>query len=1456
MTDDSSCPGTPGNSAAPVPRANESGESAGVGKPKKHWIRRLIWAVVILLVLVGVLLVAAPRIASSGWGKARMEAAAGDALAGSVTLERLGLSWFGSQTVGGFTLTDPDGANVVTFDELTVDASLFALATGSRDLGTVRITGLVADVNADEQGQTNLQRAVAAEAPAEPATPAETDEPFRLPVTGTVEIISAKARIAKPGFEPVDVDDLNATLRISSLGGPLDLKFSATPTQGRLAGNVSVDATIGGFDQTGALRPEALTVSAKVNIADLPVEGLDTLLSMNGLLAAALGDRLDIDLVTRRHDDGTQAVQFSAEAANLVVTSRSSIDQNLAARGSGRISFKVTPAFALALAKRAAGEADAPLGHPVLIELDLQRFVAPVGPFDPSKIALAGKLTASDGHLTFAEPVGRVAWSNASAQVDTQNLAQRVEFAVSADTQAGGTDETAPTNGAVRVAGSAAELFDDAGRFQPDRLAVDADANLTSLPVGLIDTLAGQGGLLVEAIGEQMNVEVTATSTSARRIDAVVTVSSTGLDARVPLTLTERVALTEPATVDLRVARKVVDRYLAADSPVHPQSNLAAHLVIDSFSLPRPAAGEPFFQPARTQLHGTLTLDAFELPGLVEDARTTVKSLSVNVNVDGTEAAAFNAAAELKFSLNGALALLGGPAAKLTAGVDGSLAPPFDFSIAAVTLSAVSEEMDIDIDLGLEDGVVHLRRPAKIHTTVSPGLMTRLGWAPDGKPVLGEPVRVRLNIKRGSMPVEPMSLEKAEAQLALAIDAVRLADVPQVDRLTLTDTSATAELRQGRLTAKLTGKTGVTLAEQTHTGTIDASVDLASALKGMKLRLADAKGTITAAVHDLPTALVDTLAEQDGLIAAAIGPMVHLKATYQPADEGAIDLVVNGQHLALDAGLKMRDGLTATRPAKIDFTLTPALFARLTEPAEGGEPAAITLIEPVKMTGRMTRLNLPARRDGRGGFRPAEAAMVASLSAEPAPLRQTDTDTTIILRNLAGSVDATELAKGAKVQLAADISRTGAAQPGKLDVAANLTDLFDRQGLFNREGLSVDLSAEATQLPLALVDELGGFDGLMPSALGQTANVQATAKLQRMTGPITLDLSAEHARAHVDGRIADGFLTLTRDATAEFTVTEALSRRFINHPLLRQAVRSQQPVTITLYAQADVEANGQTTRLPLRVPVTDFHLNALQLPRATIDPGQMVVRNAGLIKLLTDLPQRLSRVSRGRKPGERATGDEMVAWFTPVDLSLIDGVARYSRMEMLLGSDYQIATWGTLNLSDGPVTIDGHRIPAGHGRMMLGLAERSLRRVYGIALYEDQPNYVDQFPMTGPIDTLGPDRQDMIGRITLLTTASATGKGGDQIIAIGTLADRLLRRASDQERDWDAPPPPRKPFPWPEEQKPAEGQQTPEQPQQQDQAAPKKSQAEQTTEPAQPKRRPEDELRDAARKALEDLFGN
>ena len=80
----------------------------------------------------------------------------------------------------------------------------------------------------------------------------------------------------------------------------------------------------------------------------------------------------------------------------------------------------------------------------------------------------------------------------------------------------------------------------------------------------------------------------------------------------------------------------------------------------------------------------------------------------------------------------------------------------------------------------------------------------------------------------------------------------------------------------------------------------------------------------------------------------------------------------------------------------------------------------------------------------------------------------------------------------------------------------------------------------------------------------------------------------------------------------------------------------------------------------------------------------------------------------------------MTAEFTPFKAKVEDGIATYSRSDIVIGGSFKVATWGQIDLVKDEVN------------MILGITAETLDKAFGLENLE--PDYVLEIPMKGPSD--------------------------------------------------------------------------------------------------------------------------
>ena len=317
-------------------------------------LRATLWGGLVLIIILGVVGIFLPQIAS-GLAPGIVAGQSGSAVAGKLSVDSVALSWGGPQRVEGFKLASADGTQIVT-GTVETTASLMGLIRGGLDLGEINLSKLRADIVRDEQGVTNIQRAVAkpgvilpAKGPAQPEAAPVGSGGIKLPegLRARVKIREVKATFIdrsgmKAGAAPmiVTLENIEANANLEP-GKPLsiDLSASAIPTidgKSTTPGTIRVRATADSWSKPdGTLTPMLASVQANAEIKDLPLTLLDTLLAPMMVdasgkpmlatpdgtavkLAEALGERLNLDLVANGSmRDGTATINVITPNATL-----------------------------------------------------------------------------------------------------------------------------------------------------------------------------------------------------------------------------------------------------------------------------------------------------------------------------------------------------------------------------------------------------------------------------------------------------------------------------------------------------------------------------------------------------------------------------------------------------------------------------------------------------------------------------------------------------------------------------------------------------------------------------------------------------------------------------------------------------------------------------------------------------------------------------------------------------------------------------------------------------------------------------------------------------------------------------------------------------------------------------------------------------------------------------------
>jgi len=551
--------------------------------------RRLLLALGGLLAVLAILIVLAPTIGGP-LARGRVTEAVNASIPGSIRVGSLGLGWFGPQTVRGAELRGVDGDVIATVD-VRVSAGLLGLATGSRDLGVIRVHG-EAVVERDSEGVTNIERALGLDQP-KPAKPqggggppaSAPGKPMSLPggLKGRLNIDGLSITYTDPALQEatkgrvdsVRVDDVSGDFSFG-VGAPLtgelslnvreiDGSGSVSGSAGRATLNADIASLIG---SSGRLTLDTARFDVEVVADSLPLAVADALGGLGGRLVAAVGSELGSRVsVTGGLDD--LALDITASASNL------SVDIGAGVRGgalvstrAGHVTVGVQPLVDVLPQVREAINAS----EVVRIErwpsarVGIGSFHVPLGEgFAPDLRGLAADivlgLSAIEGAATLPE-LGERAYHVDPLEIRAQSsrLDEGVTIRGGSNATIGGQDA-----GTLAVDVTVRELLDDEGGVRARPGDVKGRIGVANFRTAILEPLGSAiGSDLVQELGPVLDVSIDARQMADGRSVAELVLESANVNLTTEASIGENAReVRGRAAISVESIGHTLSRYLA-----------------------------------------------------------------------------------------------------------------------------------------------------------------------------------------------------------------------------------------------------------------------------------------------------------------------------------------------------------------------------------------------------------------------------------------------------------------------------------------------------------------------------------------------------------------------------------------------------------------------------------------------------------------------------------------------------------------------------------------------------------------------------------------------------------------------------------------------------------------------------------------------------------------------------
>ncbi len=1349
-----------GKEEAVEPKGTAEGSMTGE-KSRGKFFRIGLAALVCLLLGAAVLVALAPTLISTAPGKDFAERLINGRIAGSVSMDRLSLSWRGTQRVDGLAVRGPGGEQILTAGAMENDRSLLALVLrGKEDLGITSIDTLAADIVADGRGGTNLMSALQST-----SAPSGRAKPGFVPVLpfGGLVLGESRLTVSAPGVETARFDISRFSLELPGRDRPLRVALAAETRQGELSGKLRVEGTVEDLvDDRGGLQLPAARADLTVEARSMPVQGIDGAFGLGGLLAAALGREMDLVVGTKA---ALEEVTFDVELRSPTLEAR----LKTALRGESvvllepaSVRFVLTPSLLSALSRREGGKGRAALDDEVPFQITLEGLRLPVLRFDPASTTLQGRIAAG-GQMRFTGlEGGPVTVTSLEASMDALSLDGKVGVELQAGFIAAG------AAGKAEVAGTVEGLFDERGGVDFAGAVTNLRGGLDRVPTALLDRFAGGRGILGESMGGTVHGSFKVRTEGTARTEAEVDVRSERLSAEASFTVGESLSLVRPAVARGRLTPALLG-LLAPGTGVRLSGPADAELVVKRLELPL-EGGE---KDTRNVLSRELSMEAelslpragFVLPSLGE---VPVTGAVLQVTVATAEEIGFSVSAHVGLP-GGAAVITGGMPVELNLRGATGLRPDGPMKEVRVEGGLTNEALRATASLTVPPSRdrISLSAPIDVEWTITEAALMKLFGDPKAGYSLRGDGKAGLRIEPFDAILKEFGLEKLSLKAKGSLPPLAV----------LQDGSPMAELRgisgdfefAGRpamMRAALAAKAAQPGEATAHP--FMASVTVTEFLSGGKVRWEEAEMAASLGSKDFPLAFAGLFTASAPRLQALAGDRADLEGALRLAPlrggRGEARISVKAPRLEGTADLALGEAVSLRNPAAFRLTVTPRSYeALLASGREPGRPARFVLAEDAVVQGRVASLSIP-RRGTQTGDRPTAASFESTLDIASWMLKEGSSGRVVGLRGVSLKASTDDLSRSLGVTLTGQVADPGG---GGLQADIALSNMFDKQGKTDISKAQLKLNMKTDRLPVPLLDSWMGLAGLGEAALGTSVDLTATADLSRGAGPVTFRADASRGHLDIQGAVRDGVFSLSRPLTGDLEVTEELGSSLLAkvHPFFETVHTSRDPLRL------EVPKEG------VAVPIRDFDISRVVVPRITVGTNRLLLRKGGTLEMLITLSQQF-----GGMRGVGAAGDTEL-WFTPLVGELRGGVFRYTnRLDLLIDRKLHAISWGTVALGPGGSSYS----------LKAGLPADALRKVLGTNRIGEGEVFV--VPIEG--------REGRIdGKASLSKAVLDLGRVRGQYELsrkdplLGLVAGQLAKKVAGTETG-PIPPPSMSPLPW------------------------------------------------------------
>ncbi len=352
-----------------------------MSEKKKRPILKLVLSIFFACVLLILLL---PTLLSTTFGKHCLQFAVKSTSGAKFDCEELQLSWFSSQEVKNLSYQDTKHGVDFSVELFKTDWNPTLLLSGSKVIGTTSLIAPKLALKVKDLPEKEIEKAFSRRTKSRHTPSSNSSEeaftPYMIPLSMKVLVSRGSVLIDSPAMKKITFDQLTLDLTTDKKANSLSFLLTGQTEKNQQVGSVHL-ATNASFSQGARQKAEMLpeaSIDAKCQLANLPVDGIDEVISLSypeyrGMLTSLIGPSLNSSLdFQSNNDDATLSFTVKSEHLNGNVEAKTE-EKKFSLSQPGKISLAISESFI----QKWQNTPQIKLTAPLLVTANLQSFEGP-----------------------------------------------------------------------------------------------------------------------------------------------------------------------------------------------------------------------------------------------------------------------------------------------------------------------------------------------------------------------------------------------------------------------------------------------------------------------------------------------------------------------------------------------------------------------------------------------------------------------------------------------------------------------------------------------------------------------------------------------------------------------------------------------------------------------------------------------------------------------------------------------------------------------------------------------------------------------------------------------------------------------------------------------------------------------------------------------------------------------